>query len=152
MDLETASSCNEMISPVFNFCLRQRANQLFISSRPEQIHTVEMAQGFRHIAFLQTYRNNEDFIVGKEIGLFKSEFQFFVAVSLLFIKSTRKAHQHQVTLEDGIANFALPVLPGLEPFCIKSGIEPVINQALIKFINGFLVTVCVDEKDVCFLH
>jgi hypothetical protein len=100
-----------------------------------------MAQGFGHIALFEAHRDDENFIVREEVRFFEREFEFLVPIALLFIESIRKADNGYVTLEEGIADLILPILPGLETFRIKPNVQPVSDQTLIQLADSVPVIV-----------
>ena len=125
-------------------------DQFLIPARLEQIHAVEMAQGFGHVAFLQPHRDDENFIVRKEVRFFECKFEFLVAVSVLFIEAARETDEDHFTFEDGIADLILPILTGFESFRVEPGMDAIPGHALIEFVDSFPVAVRVDEEDACF--
>ena len=111
---------------------------------------MEVAQGFWRVTVLQSYGDDEDFIVRKKVSFFECEFEFLVTVSVLFIKAARETDEDHFTFEDGIANLILPILPGLKSFRVEPGMDAIPGHALIKFVDSFPVAVCVEEEDACF--
>lgn len=61
-----------------------------------------------------------------------------MAITLLLVESARKADDHHIAFENRLADLVLPILPGLEVFCIQPGIDPILDEARIEFVNGFL--------------
>lgn len=113
---------------------------------------MQMPQGLGQVTFFQPYGNDEDFIVWKKVRFFEREFQFFVAVSVLFIESAREAGEDNVTLDERIADLILPVLPGLESFRIEPDVQSILNQTLVQLVDDFPVTVCVDKEYIFLLY
>ena len=129
----------------------ERAYQFFIPTRTEQIDPVQMSQRFGQTTFFQTSGDDEHLIVWKEIRFFERKFEFFMAVTMLFVEVVRKTSDDHIAFEDGFPNFTLPRLPGLQPFRIEPDLEPVLDQALVQPVDDFPVAVCVDEEDVRFV-
>jgi len=112
---------------------------------------MQAVQGLGHVALFQSRRDDEDFIVRKEVRFFEREFQFLMAVSMLFIEVVCEADDDRIAFEDRITDLVLPILPGLESFRIKPDIQSILDQTLIQFVDGFPVAVCVDEEDARLL-
>ena len=84
---------------------------------------MEVTQRFGHVAFFEAHGEDENF-VHEQVRFFEGDFQFLVAVAVLFVERPRQADDDRVASEDCLADFALPVLPGLELL----GVEPRINS------------------------
>ena len=67
---------------------------------------------------------------------------------MTLIEPTRKADDDHVTFEDRLADLVLPVLPGLQVLHIHPNAHFVLDKAAIKFMDGFPVGMCMDQKDI----
>lgn len=112
---------------------------------------MEAPQRFGHFTILEAYRDDKNVAIRQEICLLKRKLQFLVAISLPLIKCPRETSYHHITLEQRIADLDLPVLSGLEPFCVQPRIHPVTDEALVQFMDGFPVAVRVYKEDARFL-
>lgn len=112
---------------------------------------MQMAQTFRHFTILQPDGDDKYFTIVKQLCLIEGDLQLFVAVARLPIESARQADEDPVAVEDRFADLMLPVLPGLQILRVQPGMDPIPNQALVKFADCFLIPVCVNQKDVHLL-
>ena len=74
-----------------------------------------------------------------------------MAITLLLVEVLRKADDHNVAFEDRLTNLTLPVLSRLEFFHIQLDVDSVFDEACIKFMNNFPVTMGVNQKYVDLL-
>lgn len=129
-----------------NIQILQRPDQPLIPSLHEQIHAVEVPQGFGHVAFFQTHGDYENF-VHEQFGFFDGEFQFLVAESALFVEFTRETDDDRVAFENRLADLALPILPGFQLLHIEPCVNSASYQALMYFVDCGSVTVRVAKKN-----
>ena len=110
-----------------------------------------MMQRLGHIAFLKPHWNDEDLMISKQFCFFECDLQFFMAVALLLVEASRKTDDDHITFEDRLADLVLPVLSRLEFFRIQPDIDSIFDEARIKFMNNFPVTMGVNQKYVDML-
>src|SRR5262245_30425603 len=107
---------------------------------------MQMVQGIGHITFFEPNRNNEYLII-KPFRLFQRDLQFLMAISLLFVKYPRETNDNHIAFEDCLANFILPILPGLEFFNIKPDSHSIFYHTVIEFLDSCLIIMCMANED-----
>lgn len=105
---------NELAFLFILFFFPQGTDQLFITSRLEQVHTLQMAHGVWHPALFEAYGNNKYFSILQQFGLLKRDLQFLMAVTRLLIKSLREADQNPIAVQNRLTDLVLPILSGLK--------------------------------------
>ena len=108
-------------------------------------------QRLGHLTFFKPDRNDKNLIIREKFQLFERDLQLFVTISLMFVKAPREADDNNIAFKERSADLVLPVLPRLESFHIQPGVDSIPGEAMVEFVNGYLVTVCVDKENMILL-
>lgn len=120
------------------------ADQSFIPSWLEQIHTMEVAQRARHLTVFQAYRNDKDPAILQKFCLFERDLEFLMTETRLFIEGPRKTDKNQIATEDRPADLMRPVLSRLKVLCVQPGIDSIPDQAVVKFTDSIFIGVSIN--------
>lgn len=124
----------------------QRLHQPLIPSLREQVHAVEVLQGFRHGAALQSDGDDEDLTGRQSVRLTERDLQFLMAEPAFLVEPARETDDDRVAVEDRRADLTLPILPGLQVFRVEPGLDPMLLQALMQFVNSVPVAMRVTQE------